>query len=199
MRVLRLVFSFVADHAPARPSTSSNSSDTAVGGWSSPTSTSSKSCCITTVSAHSRINHPSVLPNISPLASDGAGEGKSELLGISTLLYSDGGFFLLPYKSCGCAVIYFPRRPAFDLRRTRFPYPPHLVVCLSDKPDNRMDYPNFTHKSVLAHSCQSYHAHTSLPQFNPAYMSSGAVRPFPRVLGPRFGAERSRYCAWVQG
>ena len=77
----------------------------------------------------SRTNHPDVQPNISPLASDGAGKGKSELLSPPSLLHpSDGRFFLLPYKFCGSAVI----SPA--IRHSIFVEPDfrisHLWSCL---------------------------------------------------------------------
>jgi len=163
VRVLHLVFSFVADHTPVRPSTSSNSRDTVAGGWSSPTSTLLKNCCITTVSAHSRINQPCVQPNISPLASDGACEGKGELLGTSPY-FAPRRLILSPTLQTLRMRSHFPDNPAFDLCQTRFPYPPHLVVSAYQISLTTVwTIPISTHKSVLAHAYQSYHAHPSLP------------------------------------
>ena len=120
---------------------SSNSRDTVVGGWSSPTSTLSRSYCITTVSAYSRINHPYVQPNISPLASDGAGEGKSDLLGISSLLHPDGSFFPPTLQILWMRSHSPIRHSIFGEPDFRIPTPGR--VCLSDKPDNRTGCSHF--------------------------------------------------------
>ena len=123
--MLRFLFSCVADHTPARPSTSSNSRDTAVDGWSSPTSTLSKNYYITTVSAPS--DQPSTrLASISSPVSDGAGEGKGKLLDVSLSWTPVEVPPSYPINHVDAQPS--PRSPAFDPCRTRFPYPPHRGV-----------------------------------------------------------------------
>lgn len=54
---------------------------------------------------------------------------------------------------------HFPDHPVFELCRTRFPYPPHLVVSAYRISQTTVwTIPVFTRKSVLAHPCQSRHA-----------------------------------------
>ena len=116
--------SFVADHILARPSTSFSSRDTVVGEWFLPTSTSLKSCCITTVSnlpAGSAV-HVSHIPH-----SDGAGEGKSKLLDIYSLTRPDGNLFLLPYMWMRS---HFSGHPISNPCRIRFSCLPHYAVSV---------------------------------------------------------------------
>lgn len=67
----------------ARPSMNSSSRGTVAGEWSSPTSTSSKNYCITTVSASLAQSVTQVVKlNIPPPISDGKGKGEGKLLKI---------------------------------------------------------------------------------------------------------------------